>query len=105
MVSGRWADSDRKDDLPPDWWKIAQRVKERDGHRCKFILPSGKRCPRTEELEVDHMYGRRNHAMWALRTLCKHHHKQVTAQQAIQGRNRRKPKRERRVEQHPGLRR
>jgi len=105
MASGQWADSDRRDDLPPNWWKIVAQVKERDGHRCVFTLPSGKRCPRTEKLEVDHMYGRANHAMWALRTLCSDHHKQVTAKQAVAGRNRRKPKRERRVEQHPGLRR
>lgn len=69
-----WDTSDRRDRLPADWPSIVQRVKKRDGHRCKATLPSGKRCPRTTKLEVDHIRHGDDHSLENLQTLCQHHH-------------------------------
>lgn len=94
---------ERSYEMPPDWWKTRAKVIKRDGGRCTWRLPSGKRCPRTEELEVDHkvqpMHGGTHHPD-NLRTLCEHHHRIVTQQQAASGniryKNRKQP------ETHPG---
>lgn len=99
-----WGDeSGRTSPLPANWYSIRKQVLERDGHRCRWILPSGARCPRTAT-DVDHFKGADNHSLDALRSLCGHHHDKVTAQQGVKGRRRRKKKPPRRpTEQHPGL--
>lgn len=101
MTSGGWADSDRKDFLPPDWWKIRGQVLKRDGWRCRWILPSGARCPR-KATDVDHMGDRDDHRLERLRSLCADHHKKVTARQAIAARAAKVKKRPRRTERRPG---
>lgn len=95
------SDSERRKLLPPDWNKIrAQRLKM-DGYQCTWRLPkSGDRCPR-KATDVDHKYGRENHSLNALRSLCDHHHKQVTQKQAWAGRMKPRTKK-REPERHPG---
>lgn len=97
-----WETSDRAARLPPDWKQRVAKVWERDKGRCTWKLPSGARCPR-KGAEVDHKKNDDNHDLWNLRLLCKHHHDQKTQSEARFGRSRRKLKRKRQVERHPGL--
>ena len=97
-----WSDdSERRALLPSNWGSIVKAVKERDGGRCMFRLPSGKRCPRPGT-DVDHKGDRENHDLSNLRLLCEHHHKQVTQAQAWQGKWGRRKKFKRAEEEHPG---
>jgi len=97
-----WETSDRHDFLPPDWSAIRKKVLDRDGWRCRWILPSGARCPR-KATDVDHMGARDDHRLERLRSLCHDHHEKVTLKQAFAGRARKKPPK-RPEERHPGLR-
>lgn len=106
-----WSDdSERRALLPSNWGRIGQKdsivddVFRRDGGRCRFILPSGKRCPRTypeHRMDVDHIGDRENHDLRNLRLLCEHHHKRVTAGQAWRGKMNRRRKFKRAEEEHP----
>ena len=95
------ADSRRRSELPPDWPEVRERILRRDGRRCRWILPSKKRCPRAAT-DVDHKGSRFDHSDANLRSLCSHHHGKVTALQGV--RARRPRKRDRRQEAHPGRR-
>jgi 5-methylcytosine-specific restriction protein A len=74
-----WNTSNRKQRLPNDWPAITQRIKKRDGHRCRSKLPSGKRCPRTTKLQVDHVIPGDDHCDANLATICEHHHKKKSS--------------------------
>lgn len=100
-MSGRWADSNRREGLPADWSSIVKRIKARDGNRCRWRLPSGVRCPR-KGTDVDHRYSPTNHADSALWLLCDHHHKRKTAREAAAGRRKRREIKPRREEGQPG---
>lgn len=97
-----WESSDRREHLPSDWWKIVARVKDRDGGRCTWRLPSGKRCPRPGT-DVDHKRGRDNHDLSNLQLLCRHHHDRKTQGEAAWGRRKKKPSSGKMTEKHPGL--
>ena len=61
---------------------ILREVYERDGGRCTFVDESGRRCPETGLLELDHVDGyarTRTHAADAMRLLC-HAHNQHAAE-------------------------
>ena len=94
-------ESERRALLPSNWGAIVKAVKERDGGRCRYRLPSGARCPRPGT-DVDHVGDRENHDLKNLRLLCEHHHKKVTAGQAWQGKYARRRKFKRSEEEHPG---
>lgn len=98
-----WLGSDRRATLPSDWSQRVREVWKRDKGQCRWILPSGKRCPRGGA-EVDHRYGRMRHNVEDLWLLCKHHHDAKTAKEAWAGKRRRKADK-RPEEAHPGLRR
>lgn len=98
-----WQGSDRRATLPSDWAQRVKAVWKRDGGRCRWILPSGARCPR-RGAEVDHRHGRFRHEIDDLWLLCKHHHDQKTAREAWAGKRRKKTEM-RPEEAHPGLRR
>lgn len=93
-------DSRRRAELPADWPKIREAILKRDGRRCRWKLPSGKRCPRTAT-DVDHVGSRFDHSDRNLRSLCSTHHGRVTARQGIRARAPRKKSR-RPAERHPG---
>ena len=60
---------------------IRRAVYERDGGRCAFVDESGRRCPETGFLELDHIDGfarTRTHAADEMRLLC-HAHNQHAA--------------------------
>ncbi len=99
-----WDNSDRRSRLPSNWNAIAREVKKRDGWRCRWTMKSGKRCPRTTNLQVDHRRNDDDHSMGNLWTLCEHHHGKKTVMEAFRGKQRKKPK-PRPPEPHPGLRR
>ena len=99
-----WETSDRKERLPRDWDKRVARVKERDGWRCRKILPSGKRCPRGRatghRLEVDHRIPNDDHSLSNLQALCEEHHLQKTLRESRRARW--LPPPSKRTEPHPG---
>jgi 5-methylcytosine-specific restriction protein A len=100
-VSGRWANSTRTYDLPPDWGRRRVRILRRDPH-CTLALPD--RCTVTST-EVDHINGRHNHDDSNLQGVCHECHEVKTQAEAADGRaaaRARKPRRRPR-EQHPGL--
>lgn len=98
-----WETSDRRAGLPADWSQRVKQVWARDGGRCRWILPSGTRCPRPGA-DVDHRHGPERHGLNDLWLLCRHHHDKKTAREAWQGKRRKRPPK-RAEEQHPGLRR
>lgn len=93
-------------DLPSNWASIREQVFKRDGYRCRWILPSGKRCPRGRAtgwaLECDHKGDRNDHRLEALQTLCEKHHRDKTSKEGIAAREAKRKKRPRRVERRPG---
>lgn len=95
-MSGRWATSQRRQQLPPDWPTIRQRILERDHHRCT-------RCASTHRLEIHHQGAGDDHRDEMLVTLCHRCHATETAKQAAAARQPR-PSAKRPAERHPGLR-
>lgn len=75
-----WDTSNRKQRLPSNWPALTQKIKKRDGHRCTTKLPkTGKRCPRTKGLQVDHIIPGDDHRESNLTTICEHHHGQKSS--------------------------
>lgn len=99
-----WAGSNRRAELPADWAVRVAFVKDRDGGRCRWILPSGARCPRPGT-DVDHRYGPDRHKVDDLWLLCHHHHDKKTTKEAWAGKRKKRPSTARPPEAHPGLRR
>lgn len=98
MTSGQWRDSRRKYELPPDWWRIRQRVLARDPW-CRLRLDDG--CAGVSE-QVDHIGNKCDHREANLRGVCSSCHKKRTQQQATEARRlrgRRRPE----TEAHPGM--
>lgn len=96
-----WHTSNRRSRLPKDWTKRVAAVKERDGGRCRQILPSGARCPRPGR-DVDHRERGDNHDLSNLQLLCEEHHRLKTNSEWAEGKKRKlAPKRP--AERNPGL--
>jgi 5-methylcytosine-specific restriction endonuclease McrA len=103
-VSG-WQNSDRRDRLPPDWFKIRARVLRRDGHTCTHRDDYGIRCADLAT-DVDHIKPGDDHSMENLRALCSWHHNKKSGAEggaASQANRRRQNRKFRRTEDHPGL--
>ncbi len=84
-MTGRWADSDRRERLPPNWSALVAAVKQRAGGRCEWRLKSGARCPR-RGTDVDHRRRGDDHRLTNLQLLCVKHHKDKTAREAAAAR-------------------
>lgn len=98
-----WNGSSRRSELPEDWKQRVKAVWSRDGGRCRWILPSGSRCPRPGA-DVDHRYSPHRHDIDDLWLLCREHHDRKTQRESWVGRQKKKlPKRP--EEPHPGMRR
>lgn len=98
-VTGGWASSNRRDELPPDWPQRRQRVLDRDAHQCTWV-EAGVRCS-ARATDVDHAGDRMDHSEASLRSLCDPHHKRKTQAEAAAARaakSRRRP-----PPPHPGL--
>lgn len=102
-MPGGWQGSERRATLPKDWRHTrAPYVLKRDGHRCRWILPSGARCPRVAT-EVDHIGDATDHSYANLRALCEHHHGKRSSKQGNDARRQKsKVKRQRPARRHPG---
>lgn len=94
-----WATSDRRARLPPDWSKIRDRVLQRDGHQCTFVLLDETRCP-AAATEVDHVERGDDHRPANLASLCRAHH---AAKTAAEGHEAQRARRYRDPPTHPGL--
>lgn len=95
--------SDRTRRLPDNWPKIVRQVKHRDGHQCRWRLPSGKRCPRGRAtghvLHVDHRKAGDDHRLANLQALCEEHHNMKSSREGLKAQ--RLPDISRRKEVHP----
>jgi 5-methylcytosine-specific restriction protein A len=97
-VSGGWADSNRRAELPPNWPALRAACAKRAGGRCQWRLKSGARCPRPGT-DADHYGDKDDHTK--LRWLCDAHHKLHTAAQARLAKAVRKAATRRPEERHP----
>lgn len=98
-MSGRWRGSNRRSRLPAEWPAIRALILERDGHRCRHIIPGYGRCPHPAT-DVDHVDRGDDHEPENLRAVCAGHHKIKSAQEGRAAQKRATP----RAERHPGLR-
>lgn len=96
-MSGRWANSTRNSELPPDWAKRRADVKRRAGGRCE----AEQHEPECRGIghECDHIGDKHDHRLTNLRWLSTPCHKARTQQQAKDAR----VTQARPPEQHPGL--
>lgn len=99
-MSGGWKDSNRRDELPPDWAERVAAVHKRSGGRCEFEFRPGQRCPARATGGVDHWVAPDDHRLESLKDLCKGHHDRKTQREALAGR--RQNKIQPRIERHPG---
>jgi 5-methylcytosine-specific restriction endonuclease McrA len=99
-VSGQWADSNRRAELPPDWYtSIRPYVLARDEHRCR-ARTNGRACGRWAN-QVDHIGDRDDHRPENLQALCADCHNRKSSQQGNAARWRERVQRP--PERHPGL--
>ena len=99
MTSGRWRNSTRRAQLPPDWKARRLRVLDRDGWRCQHRdHPDGPICA-APATDVDHIQRGNNHNEANLQSLCTPHHRTKTAQEGVTAR----PTRKRPAQPHHGL--
>lgn len=104
-MSGRWADSTSRDELPPDWPQLRDAARRRAGGRCEG-RDRGIRCPRPGT-DCDHVKPRwqgGTHELSNLQWLCPSCHKRKTGREAAQARAAIRARRFRPPEPHPGLR-
>lgn len=96
-----WRDSARKTRLPPGWAAIRDRILARDQHRCTWV-DHGQRCgaPATD---VDHIRPGDDHSDANLRSLCGPHHRAKSSSEGGRASAKRRAKRAREPEPHPGL--
>lgn len=95
--SGVWNTSNRKQELPPNWYHLRSQVLRRDEYRCQIRDPG---C-RGAANEVDHIQRGSNHALENLRAVCPRCHARKSS---AEGNARRAELRSRRyrTERHPG---
>ncbi|WP_068922186.1 HNH endonuclease [Planobispora rosea] len=102
-MSGRWAGSNRRAELPANWYtELRPAVLKRDGYRCTETLRDETRCAETGT-DVDHIGDPHDHRLENLRLLCSWHHNKRSAQQGNAARPK-PPSLRRPTERHPGLR-
>jgi 5-methylcytosine-specific restriction protein A len=100
-VTGRWASSNRRAELPPDWPARKVKVRERSGGQCE-VEEDEVRCPRPGR-DVDHIGDPHDHSLDNLQDICGPHHDAKTQQQAAAARAAIRAKAVRPKPKHPGL--
>lgn len=96
-LSGGWAGSNRKNELPADWEsRIRPAIIARDSARCRWI-EGGRRCA-AKGTDVDHVGDKHDHGLQNLRLLCNFHH---LKRSSAQGHAAKKARADRNVENHP----
>lgn len=73
MAQG-WSGSTRRERLPEDWKNKRAYIFDRDGYRCRALLPDGRRCP-NDATDVDHIIPNDDDGYSNLQSLCNPHHK------------------------------
>lgn len=97
-----WANSDRRERLPDDWYARRAIVRERAGGRCEAVLNDGSRCP-VQGSDCDHRERGDNHELDNLQWLCRWHHDRKTAREAYEAREAMRRRNMRDDRHHPGL--
>ncbi|MFF1756142.1 HNH endonuclease [Streptomyces sp. NPDC058266] len=98
-MSGGWAGSDRRTELPPDWPQRRADVLDRDGHRCRWRT-NGIACGK-HATDVDHIKPGNDHRPENLQALCTDHHAIKSSREGNAARW--AVRRQRPAERHPGL--
>lgn len=98
-MTGQWAGSARRDELPDDWPERRAFVLARDGYRCRWT-EDGPRC-RQRATDVDHIEAGNDHRVENLQALCSWHHGIKSSREGNAARWR--VRRKRPAERHPGL--
>ena len=102
-MSGKWAGSNRRSRLPPDWPVRRKRIFARDGGRCTYVERDGTRCP-LPATDVDHVERGDDHSDENLTSLCEGHHAHKSAREGVEAKAAKKAKinsKFRRREDHP----
>jgi 5-methylcytosine-specific restriction endonuclease McrA len=99
-MSGGWAGSNRRAELPPDWQTYRRpTVLKRDEYRCRNRI-DGRVCGRPAN-QVDHIGDKHDHRIEMLQALCADCH---AVKSSAQGNDARWAVRmQRPPERHPGL--
>lgn len=104
MSSGRWEGSDRKGRLPAGWNALRELVLARASNRCQAIKRStGKRCTNRAN-QVDHIVAGDDHSLGNLQALCIFHHREKSALEGVEARQKKWETGRRGPEDHPGRR-
>jgi 5-methylcytosine-specific restriction endonuclease McrA len=99
-MSGGWVGSNRRAELPPDWYTaIRPAVLRRDEYRCRNRI-DGQVCGRRAN-QVDHIGDRHDHRPEMLQALCAECHAKKSSRQGNDARW--AVRRQRPPERHPGL--
>lgn len=98
-MSGQWAGSNRRSELPADWPQRRALVLDRDGHRCRWRARD-KVCGKHAN-EVDHIRPGNDHRPENLQALCTNHHAIKSSREGNAARW--AVRRQRPAERHPGL--
>ncbi len=99
-MSGGWADSNRRDELPPNWHsELRPYVLQRDAYRCRWD-EGGHICGHHAN-QVDHIRPGNDHRPSNLQALCEHHHAVKSSREGNAARWRETVRRP--PERHPGL--
>ena len=93
-----WGSSTRRLRLPSNWKSIRLTVLRRDSYRCKI---QGTGC-RVIATEVDHIARGDNHSLGNLQAVCPSCHRQKTLSEAQEASARKRSRRLRPTEKHPG---
>lgn len=97
-MSGQWAGSTRRHELPDDWPQRRAYVLARDNHRCRWHEHSTT-CGRAAT-DVDHITPGDDHRYENLQALCSEHH---AIKSSREGNDAPRVTRWRPVEPHPGI--
>ncbi|MFD5838209.1 HNH endonuclease [Streptomyces collinus] len=99
-MSGRWAGSNRRAELPADWQsRIRPFVLARDEHRCRNRI--GRQVCGRRANQVDHIGDRDDHRPENLQALCEDCHNRKSSRQGNDARW--AARMQRPAERHPGL--
>jgi len=101
-LSGKWAGSDRKARLPPDWEARRAFVLRRDGWQCTELVRD-VRCPQIAT-DVDHIIPGDDHSYGNLTSLCGPHHDLKSSREGAAAKARIRNAKRRPPETHPALR-
>lgn len=98
-MSGHWAGSQRRHQLPDDWPTRRAAVLDRDEHRCRW-REDGTVCGK-RATDVDHIRRGNDHSYANLQALCAEHHAIKSSREGTEARWQARMRRP--AERHPGL--